>query len=239
MAVMISAFGCERKNNFRLEGPLSDEVMINQMLEEREIDPMCSFVPMASEALSHTSTTSYVFACDAKPNSESLYRQLNQLREYQQKLKQAARTVTLRLQSLDTGLWKYDAPHDVAQTDGPEGWSLSTSEPNTVAPCLQLAFTQGPLFFGSIQEDVWAFIVSVDRKVSESLRDWQRQLNLALLQVNRAVAVILHKIAGSGTGFFCGMRWERRRWFLRHGARPPKIRLAAISSLFPEACLGL
>jgi hypothetical protein len=239
MAVVISTVDRgKRGSNLCLDAPLSDEIMSNQMLTEWEIDPMCGSGQMAIGVLSNL-PTSYVFASDVAPQSEFAYGQLSGLQEYSQKLKQAVRTITQELESLDTRLWKYPTYQNIAQTNSPEEWAAWTTQPNLLAPSLNLPFTQGALYFGSIQEDVWAYVVSIDRKVSEFLHCRQRRLQWALCQVNEAVAVILNKIACSVTGFFCGMRWERRRWFLRHGARPPKKRLQAISSLFPEACLGL
>jgi len=71
------------------------------------------------------------------------------------------------------------------------------------------------------------------RRLYKRLRRCRRELRR-----NSALIAILQKAAGSAGRFFCCVRWERRRWFLHHGARPPKATAQAILSLFAGACSG-
>lgn len=43
----------------------------------------------------------------------------------------------------------------------------------------------------------------------------------------------------SAVSIFCCLRWECRRWFVHHGARPPKSLAQVTTSLFAGACSSL
>jgi hypothetical protein len=36
------------------------------------------------------------------------------------------------------------------------------------------------------------------------------------------ILLVIRRLISSSIRLFCSVRWEQRRWFLFHGARPPK-----------------
>jgi hypothetical protein len=82
-------------------------------------------------------------------------------------------------------------------------------------------------------QDVYAYLRSIARSdLIQQLREWERHLRCLTYVIG-----IVHK-ALSSISLFCGISWERRRWFLFHGARPPKDQASAIPSLSFGACLS-
>ncbi len=69
------------------------------------------------------------------------------------------------------------------------------------------------------------------------LRVWDQWLALAVHAIQQTVSVLFHFIANVVT-LFCSVSWPKRRWFLFHGARPPKNRVQAALGLFFGACSG-
>ncbi len=169
--------------------------------------------------------------------------QLGQLQEYRENLKRAVRSLNQDLRSFDSLLWDYSssAPASApasASIAGAEEWAafcFSLPEPNLFAPSLHLPYVQASPYFDSIQDDLWDYVASIARKTSNALRHNLWRCTSALRRVSEVI-LILRKVAFSRISFFCSVRWERRRWFLRHGAHPPKQTVQAILSLFTEAC---
>jgi hypothetical protein len=123
----------------------------------------------------------------------------------------------------------------------PIGSYASTSPPQDLID-VRVPSLQGPYgalqpgYFGGVQ-DICSYLWVLACTVRDAL---QKQLLVLKRELRRVTAVvaILRKARRSVT-FFCSVRWERRRWFLHHGARPPKASARAILSLFAEACSGL
>ena len=92
---------------------------------------------------------------------------------------------------------------------------------------------------GTILEFACDLAASTIRKERDAAKERLRAVLRALRRVNGLVSAILREFVHLGVNFFCCARWERRRWFLRHGARPPKHSVQAINGLFSEACPAL
>ena len=81
--------------------------------------------------------------------------------------------------------------------------------------------------------DVYAYLRSIARSdLVQQLREWERHLRWL-----SCIIEIVRK-AASSISLFCGIFWQRRRWFLYHGARPPKEQASAIPGLSFGACLS-
>lgn len=182
---------------------------------------------------------------DSGPTLHSDYMCVSQLgwsQEYSQTLKRAARSITQDLQSFDSLSWEYTSSAPPSEFGWSEEWTafcLSLIEPNLCAPSLHLPYRQASPYFVSIQDDIWAYVTSIARKACFVLYHKLSRCKRELRRIN-AVVAILRKVAFSGVSFFCSVRWERRSWFLRHGAHPPKQTVQAILSLrFPRCVPGL
>jgi hypothetical protein len=125
--------------------------------------------------------------------------------------------------------------------NGPIGSYVSTSPPQDLidvhAPSLHPS--SGALqtgFFGHVQDIcsyLWVLVCTVREALHEQLLVLKRELR----RVTTIVAILQR--AACSVALFCSVSWERRRWFLYHGSRPPKPTAQAILSPFVEACSGL
>jgi len=83
----------------------------------------------------------------------------------------------------------------------------------------------------SVQDELFAFIA--ETAVRKALTALDRTLGC----VEHFLGVV-RKATFSSVRFFCCVCWEKRRWFLFHGARPPKLTVHSILNPFSEACSG-
>lgn len=86
-------------------------------------------------------------------------------------------------------------------------------------------------YFCGIQDE----LVTLVCETRVALRKALTWLNYLLGCVS-AVLSLVCKLASSAIPIFCSVTWEKRRWFLHHGARPPKTTVRAIMSLLTEVC---
>jgi hypothetical protein len=163
--------------------------------------------------------------------------QLGPLQEYRLGLTNAAQLLAEDLRSIDLLAWTANDAVTVIEakltdSDTPNSCLIVG---NFLAPSLHLPYPQTQ-YFTSVRDDLYALISALDHAgaiVQNALflcRSEARYVN--------AVIAILLRIAFSGVDLFCSVRWVRRRWFLFHGARPPRPPMQAILSLFPGACSG-
>jgi hypothetical protein len=103
---------------------------------------------------------------------------------------------------------------------------------NVLPPSLQRLYWPSQ-YFNSVQDEL-------DRFVCET----QIELRNALTSLDHLLGCVDHflstirKFLFRSIRRFCSVCWEKRRWFLLHGARPPKIVVAVTTGLFAEACYG-
>jgi hypothetical protein len=88
----------------------------------------------------------------------------------------------------------------------------------------------------SIQEEIQAFLANAISETRSALQSAMLWFQKALDFVCRNLAVILAVVFFPA--IFCSVCWENRRWFLFHGARPPRAANEAMLGLFAGACLG-
>jgi hypothetical protein len=72
--------------------------------------------------------------------------------------------------------------------------------------------------------------------VAATTRAKARSMRRVLRSVTEAITIV-REVAFKEIAVFCSLRWERRRWYLHHGARPPRAS-QAIWSLFAGARSG-
>jgi hypothetical protein len=164
--------------------------------------------------------------------------QLDGLREHHRGVTRTLRTLTQDLQAVEliesaaNGLLQGSGLAATAQSKFAH---LSGNEPNCCVPSLHPCM--GFAGIGSFQQDLCAYVVSIvrcsrnvlQRRVLECKRELRR---------TRTLIGTIEKAVFFAVSFFCSVPWERRRWFLHHGARPPKQTVQAILSLFTGACSG-
>jgi hypothetical protein len=163
--------------------------------------------------------------------------QLDGLHEYRRGVTQTLRTLTQDLRSVEfvevaNGLLQTSDLTVTAQCNFAQP---SGNEPNFCV--LSMHSCMGVTGFSSIVQEVLAQVVSIAHYSRNVLQQRLSQCKRELRRTS-ALVVIIEKAAFSAVSFFCCVRWERRRWFLHHGARPPKQPVQAMLSLFTGACSG-
>jgi hypothetical protein len=148
--------------------------------------------------------------------------------KYQQGLKTTARSVSRTLQSLASD-------ELIMAADGvlqPIGLALASTQLNVSAPlALRTLSTQ---YSTAVIDALDTWLCEL-RVVTRDALNWIDEL---IGHVARVLSVAF-KFASAPVRFFCSVRWERRRWFLYHGTRPPRPTVQAIVNLFTVACSRL
>jgi hypothetical protein len=176
-------------------------------------------------------TNANVIALDTNALYETGYAwagQIGELQQYKRSLKTTARCVSQALQSL--------ASDELIMTaDGalqPIGLELASTQLNVSAPpALRTVSTQ----YSTVVLDALNTWFCEFRVVARNALNWIDEL---LRCVARVLSVAFRYVS-SPIRFFCSVRWERRRWFLYHGTRPPRPTVQAIVDLFTVACSRL
>jgi hypothetical protein len=190
--------------------------------------PDCTFVSHIIDG-QHRYIATEAKISSAGSSNFMFFSQLGQLQEYREKLTRAVRSITQELQSGDLlGHNSFVAPPD-SMVVGEWDSCLYWTQPHVCAPSLHLPY------FGSIHEDVWAYVAIIARKTRLGFHLELSRYKRELRRIS-AIFALVRKVTSFGISFFCSVRWERRRWFVRHGARPPKETVQATLSLITEAC---
>jgi hypothetical protein len=173
-------------------------------------------------------TNANVIALDTNALYETGYAwagQIGELQQYKRSLKTTARFVSQTLQSL--------ASDELIMTaDGalqPINLELASTQPNVSAPlALRTLSTQ----YSTAVLDALNTWFCEFRVVARYALNWIDELFGCVARV----LSVAFKSVSSPVRFFCSVRWERRRWFLYHGTRPPRPTVQAIVDLFTVAC---
>ncbi len=160
---------------------------------------------------------------------------LGHLQEWRRHLASKADALLADLKDLDLLQWMGSsgrlAPH-LAKLLSTCDESCVLIEGAVLSPSLQLPWSDTPLFEGVHEQ----FHTALDRKraqVRKALLLCRAQSRFISAKIARLLRRALLPIR-----LFCSVRWEERRWFLIHGARPPKAPVQAILSLLSAACSG-
>jgi len=178
--------------------------------------------------------------------------ELGPVLEYRQQLVCTSRAISLRLRSLEYFAELTSPYEDASNTTFTKFMHLFEPEPFhpvqreiSLPPDDTVGCMQATTLSTEVAEcqhaycrirDAYDYIRSLARRTQTALYEQLSEVSRKLRRVNDVVAII-------GDGHpqiprFCSVRWERRRWFLHHGARPPKQTVQAILGLFTGACSG-
>ena len=160
--------------------------------------------------------------------------QLGQWQEYYQSLRTKARFVADQLRSLDIVYWACDdIPCNVRkenETESTEPGLLDFCSPSLDPPYALNTYCR------SIQDEFYSHIVSVVLKAREFLYKTLNAVQLTIRLAGFVVAVL--RAAASSPLIFCSVSWEKRRWFVFHGSRPPRSTVQTVWTRLPEAYSG-
>jgi hypothetical protein len=154
--------------------------------------------------------------------------QLGQLQEYRQNLRANVWSIANDLRSLDVmerlSICNYISTTETSDRD----YRLNVCAPSLHGPYGQTQYYQ------TVQDALSYHVVSIVLLARTFLQKALTTCREKLRLVNVAVG-LLHAVAFFPF-IFCSVRWERRRWFLFHGARPPTSTAQAMWACLPEAC---
>lgn len=180
--------------------------------------------------------TNIVYGCVDTELAPLWVGQLGQLQECRQALTTRARSVTNQLLSLDMFVWPWLGNNNRRTiTDTDEIPSTDSGLQTFCSHSLYVPY-EPSTYYQIVQDELLTYVVGVFvdaraylEKALNTFRDRLRFVGI-LIATLRTVA--------SFANIFCSVRWEKRRWFLFHGARPPKSTAQAMWSCLPEACSG-
>jgi hypothetical protein len=159
---------------------------------------------------------------EIQTSGPSLIGQQGDLQEYRSVLVAASRAVMHQLQWLNSA----------------DRWLISTSESaavepgiNVCSPSLQGTYWPSQ-YFESVQQELVSFVCEIQVELRKTLTDLDRRLGCI-----DHVLLVIRRFISSNVRLFCSVRWEQRRWFLFHGARPPKT-VQWVLDFFIGVCSG-
>jgi hypothetical protein len=194
------------------------EVLVRSLRPARKNEAFPHFVPHANVV--------YMSAC-----------QLGPLQEYRQELANREQLLAEDLRSIDL---LYFTAHGAvtaieAKVNEPQGTDVPSIYGNFFAPSLPLPSTQTQ-YLKYVRDDLYTLISALDH-ASVIVQNALFLCRSEARYVNGVIAKLL-RIAFSGLSLFCSVPWFHRRWFVFHGARPPRPSVQATLSLFTGACSG-
>lgn len=128
--------------------------------------------------------------------------------------------------------------HQLQWLNSADSWLISTAEPAAVEPGIDVRSPslQGPYwpsqYFESVQQELVSLICEIQVELRKTLTDLDR-----LLGCIDHILLVIRRFISSNIRLFCSVRWEQRRWFLFHGARPPKT-VQWVLDFFIGVCSG-
>jgi hypothetical protein len=160
---------------------------------------------------------------------------VSQLREYRQELHNAARSISDDLRMID--LWFYACDNSLVAVQSKSYAELAKyeSQVSVCVPSLDPYLSQTQ-YYECVRDEL---LNHEARRTCWTRTFLQKELigvKQALRLVGTSLAVIQSAIIPA---IFCSVLWEERRWFLFHGARPPRASVQAMSGLLAGACSGL
>jgi hypothetical protein len=210
----------------RADGSLSDLIMMqgsgSYLMIEAKKATECPILP----------TSSHV----AHESAHLSMGQLGQWQEYRQELTIRARSLSSNLQSLDMLMWRGRGISNVWTATGTEDENSHDPDQLDVrAPSLHQPYAE-TAYFRSVQDELYchfvSFVLQARTFVKKALTKYRDRIRVVSVVISTLHAVVFSPI------IFCSVRWEKRRWFLLHGARPPKSTARAMWACLPEACSG-
>lgn len=160
--------------------------------------------------------------------------QVGLLQEYRHDLAETVRSLTENLRSVDSYWWNVSGTFAVAaelqKQAVSNGLGPSSIQPNVFAPSLYVPFAQTK-YFGEVQDELFTIACEARVVLRKVFTAFDR-----LLGCVAHILLVIRKSTSSVIRFFCSVRFEKRRWFLYHGARPPKETVQAILDPFTRAC---
>lgn len=178
----------------------------------------------------------------ARESMHLIVGQIGPLQEYRHGLATNARSLVLDLQKIETSVIDLqNVETTVIALDGfgptvlpvaPYSSGIYSAPVDACVPSLKgrFALTQ---YFDVVRDEL--FTLNCETRIA---------LRKALTAVDRLLGCVDHVIleirrsALSNIRLFCSVSWEKRTWFLYHGARPPKTSVQVILGLFAGACSG-
>jgi hypothetical protein len=179
-----------------------------------------------------TPPTALTLSALARESIDLLVGQIGPLQEYRHDLASNARLLVRDLQKIDAteielqGCW----PEPMMGPVAPCNSSLYSNLVNVCAPSLQGPFAPTQ-YFHVVRDEL--FTLNCETRIA--VRKALTAVDYLLGCVDHFVLKIF-KSASSNIRLFCNVCWEKRRWFLHHGARPPKATVQAILGPFVGAC---
>ena len=160
---------------------------------------------------------------------------VSQLREYRQELGNAALSISDDLRMIDLWFYAWDNSLVAVQTKSYAEPAEYQSQASVYVPSLDPYLSQTQ-YYECVQDEL------LNHEASRNCwtRTFLQKALIGVKQVLRLVGASLAVIQSSIIpAIFCSVLWEERRWFLFHGARPPRASLLATSGLLAGACSGL
>ncbi len=152
----------------------------------------------------------------------SLIGQQGELQENRSAAVAVARELTQRLEWLNLyGPWPINAPEPAPVYPG-----INVCSPSLQGPCWPSQYFHG------VQQELVSFVCEIQVELRKALTALDR-----LLGCIDHVLLVIRRFVSSNIRLFCSVRWEQRRWFLFHGARPPKT-VQGILDFFIGVCSG-
>jgi hypothetical protein len=180
--------------------------------------------------------TDIIFNCVDSESASPSMGQIGLLQEHRRSLKIVARSLYSDLQSLDSLMGLPNTMGAVGAGSVAEKLNLQGSDQRNVCSYSFYQPYAPTTYYLSIQDELLTYVVSVFVDARTYL---QRALNIFQDRIRLlSVVIAILRAAAFTANIFCSVRWEKRRWFLFHGARPPKSTLQALWACMPEACSG-
>lgn len=155
---------------------------------------------------------------------------LGSWQEYLQKLKTKARILVEGLQELEISASPLFCQTNLVTVVGDDD-TYDSDFLNVRAPSLHLP-SDLSTYFQVIQEELFDHVVRAALHARTLLQDALKTLRDSIRLVSALIVTLLASVFS--THIFCSVLWEKRRWFLLHGARPPKS-IQAVWACLPEA----
>lgn len=191
--------------------------------------------PKRRSALPLVTGTTIVFGC---VDNESAYLSAGQLgywQEYRRNLAVEAQSLYSDWRSLNASAERWLTIGNLCTDTETEGSKLQNATQLRVGPTPHYLLFTPSTYSRCIQDELGNHAVSLvfyARRVKKALRKLRDRICLVSVHISALLAALFSGI------IFCSVRWEKRRWFLFHGARPPKSTAQAMWTCLLEACSG-
>jgi hypothetical protein len=160
--------------------------------------------------------------------------QLAELQEYRHTLNGEIRSVTQHLENLD---FIIGAGANIFLAEAKWFETNVTDLPGTKLDVHVPSLTLEGQYLYSFWHELWHHLLRAACHAHAFLEQRLSFLKVERKWATRTIAAFA-KLTRSTIKFFCCLRWECRRWFLQHGAHPPKASRTVFAGPFAGACSG-